>query len=1029
MHRWIRLLVVATFTVLTEPGLQAAPPNVVVILADDVRWDDLGYTGHPFSKTPHIDRIAREGVTFENAFAVTPLCSPSRATILTGLYPHANGIIDNTDRSAASHELATFPRALQAAGYETAFVGKWHMGNDNSARPGFDHWACLKGQGTSFDAEMNINGVKTLTTGHVTDALTSEAVAFLKRRHEKPFLLFFAHKAVHPETVQRDDGSLSDPSASEFIPAKRHESLYVGEEIPRRPNAVAPTGKPALQREIDGLPPLGPETGSSADTILNRLRMLAGIDDSTGEVLAALEETGQLDNTVVIFLSDHGYFYGEHGLSVERRLAYEEALRIPMAVRYPSVAKAGEKRAQTVLTTDIAPTVLDLAGVTPQAELQGQSLRGLLESDGPPLRDAFLIEHTSDTVFPRVAGMGYRALRTDRWKLIQYSEFADMDEFYDLQKDPHELNNLISDPSAKKDLETAREGLRQLRLETGDAREEELNVAVPMRDGTVLRADVFRPAGAGPWPVLVLRTPYNKNGPRVAPYLKAGYMVVKQDARGRYASDGQWESFYRFDTHDAVDGYDTVEWAARLPGSNGKVGTFGVSYNAFLQWRLAALRPPSLVCMAAQSIPSSLTELEGPGTIRPGRRLNWFYAGMSPDMRAKTGREGTTTKAEAGALWKNGGNERLLYFLPWLELPKEVFEHEEDAVHAWLKEPHRDPWQFVAACKEVGVPNLDIVGWFDHCNSGIAMHQEMRRVGRTTEARDGQRLIIGPWSHTGRGRSKVGDVDFGKAAALDVAGEEIRWFDHWLKGKPNGVGKQSPVRIFVMGLNQWRDEAEWPPVRAVQRAFHLHSGGQANTPAGDGALMTEAPSDGTDTYDYDPRDPVPTLWSPQLFTLPADQAPLAERKDILVYQTAPLDEAMEVTGYPEMILHAASSAPDTDFFVKLIDVAPDGTNRDIASGMARARYRNWLDRPKLLTPGEVAEYRIQLRPTSNVFLPGHRIRVDITSSDFPNYDRNHNTAADPNADATLEVATQTIHHGKAYPSRIVLPVIPSTAAR
>lgn len=555
----------------------------------------------------------------------------------------------------------------------------------------------------------------------------------------------------------------------------------------------------------------------------------------------------------------------------------------------------------------------------------------------------------------------------------------------------------------------------------------ERNLAVPMRDGVVLRADVYRPDEPGPHPVLVLRTPYNKDGGNVAPYVKAGYIVVRQDARGRYASEGRWESFYRFDTHDAADGFDTVEWAAKLPGSNGKVGTFGASYNAFLQWRLAPLRPPSLLAMAAESIPPRLTQLEGPGTIRPGRRLNWFYCGMSPDMRLRSGAAGPTTRAEAAKLWKEGEGERLLDFLPWIALPRMVFEDEDQAVKDWLRAPNRDPWELLEGCREISVPNLDIVGWFDHCNDGIELHQAMRRAGKTEAARSGQRLIIGPWSHSSRGNRRAGAVDFGKAAALDLVQAEIRYFDYWLKGKANGANEDTPVRIFVMGSNRWRDEQEWPPSRASEHTLYLHSGGKANTPIGDGLLTEQPPGPAHDTYRYDPRDPVPTLWSPSMFTLPADQAPLANRADILVYQSAPLAAAMEVTGYPEVVLHAASSAPDTDFFVKLIDVAPDGTNRDIASGMVRARYRDGLDQPRLLEPGEVVEYRIRMRPTANEFQPGHRIRLDITSSDFPNYDRNHNTAADQNADNRLATAEQTIHHGGARPSRLVLPRVSSPA--
>lgn len=553
------------------------------------------------------------------------------------------------------------------------------------------------------------------------------------------------------------------------------------------------------------------------------------------------------------------------------------------------------------------------------------------------------------------------------------------------------------------------------------------NVPVPMRDGIILRADVFRPDEPGTYPVLVLRTPYGKQGQKPEKQVAAGYIVVTQDARGRYESAGKWGSFYRRDTNDAVDGYDTVEWAAKLPGSNGKVGTFGASYNAFLQWRLAPLRPPSLVAMAASSIPPRLTQVEGPGTIRPGRRLNWFYCGMSPDMRLRSGAPGPKTKADATKLWKAGKDKELLHFLPWLELPNSVFEDEADAVKGWLRNPAHDPWQLQAGCKDIEVPNSDIVGWFDHCNDSIELHQAMIREGRSEVARKGQRLIIGPWSHSGRGKRKQGTVDFGPSANLDLVQTEIRWFDYWLKGKPNGVDQDAPVKIFVMGANVWRDESEWPPARAKAQTWYLDSGGHANTPAGDGRLLSNEPAAAKDEYRYDPKDPVPTLWTPAMFTVPADQKPLAERQDILVYQTKPLSAALEVTGYPEVVLHAVSSAPDTDYFVRLIDVAPDGSNRDIAMGMVRTRYRDGLDKPKLIPVGEVAEFRIRLRPTSNEFQPGHRIRLDITSSDFPNYDRHHNTAADPNADAELQAATQTIHHGGMHASRLILPVMAKQA--
>jgi arylsulfatase A-like enzyme len=428
----------------------AAPPNLLVVLVDDMRWDDLGCAGHPFVKTPHMDRVAREGAKFLNAFAVTPLCSPSRASLFTGLYPRAHGITDNTERSAQSHKLVTFPQSLQRAGYRTAFIGKWHMGNDDSPRPGLDHWVCLKGQGSTFDPDVNVNGDSRKESGYVSDILHQHATEFLKQPRTKPFLLYFAHKALHPETVQRADGSLSDPNASTFIPAERHKNLYAGEKIPRRQNAVAPPrGKPALQRTIGDMPPLGPKTGSSDESILGRLRMLAAVDESLGEILKMLESSGELDRTLVVVTSDHGYFYGEHGLSVERRLAYEEAIRIPLLMRLPGVIKAGSTPREIALTLDLAPTLLEFAGAAPLATQHGRSLVPLFAGDTTGWRDDFLIEYFTDTVFPRIHKMGYQALRTQRWKLVHYTELTDMDELYDLDADPFEMKNLIADPEAK----------------------------------------------------------------------------------------------------------------------------------------------------------------------------------------------------------------------------------------------------------------------------------------------------------------------------------------------------------------------------------------------------------------------------------------------------------------------------------------------------------------------------------------------------------------------------------------------------
>ena len=548
----------------------------------------------------------------------------------------------------------------------------------------------------------------------------------------------------------------------------------------------------------------------------------------------------------------------------------------------------------------------------------------------------------------------------------------------------------------------------------------ETDVEIPMRDGTVLRADLFRPTGTGTYPVLMARTPYGRRGlHRDARHFAAhGYIVICQDARGRYGSDGEWESFVAFDSHDAEDGYDTIQWCAdpqTLPGANGKVGTFGASYNAFLQWRTASLAPPALVCMSAQSIPAKYTQLEGPGSIRPGRRLQWWNM-MTRNVRARNG------KPES-----DYDREKWLDFVPIGELPRKQWEHELDEVHAWLREPHRDPWALHEGITNVTVPNLDVIGWHDHCNGDLLLHRTMVRDAKTEVARMKSQTIVGPWSHTGRGGTRVGKIDFTSEARVDIKDEMLRWFDYWLKDKPNGVDQQPPFRIFVMGDNNWRDEAEWPLKRTRTRTLYLTSSGNANTPNGNGKLADLPPSESnTDEFRYDPADPVPTQYGDSAFTVPADQNPLAERRDILVYQTKPLTERIEVTGNPVVVLYASTTAADTDFFARLIDVSPDGTAVDVSMGLVRAKYRNGRDKPPLaISPNNVVRYEIRLRPTSNAFHPGHRIRLDITSSDFPNYNRNHNIAGNPNFDPTFVVADQTVHHGGTHKSCLQLPWIPN----
>ncbi len=451
-----------------ESDSRGARPNIVFILIDDLRWDELGIAGHPFIKTPNIDRIGKEGAMFRNAFMTTPLCSPSRASFLTGQYAHTHGITDNVDRSAASHKLATFPWLLHQSGYETAFIGKWHMGNDDSPRPGFDRWVSFKGQGTYLNPDINEDGKAVKPTGYITDILSGYAVEFIKRRHDKPFLVYLAHKAVHPEVAQNNDGSVNLADSERHIPAERHKHQYAGKPIPRRPNAVrAPEGKPALQRQIGNLPRLGPATGTRDEVILGRQRSLMAIEDGVGEIFKALQETGKLDHTIIVFTSDNGYFYGEHGLSVERRLAYEESIRMPLLVRYPQLIKAGTAPDEFALNIDLAPTLLSLAGVAVPGNMQGRSLAPLLKGEKTAWRKSFLIEYYSDQVFPRMVKMGYKAVRNQRWKYIHYLELEGMDELYDLKTDPYEMKNLINQPAAGKARDTMKTELERLLKETG----------------------------------------------------------------------------------------------------------------------------------------------------------------------------------------------------------------------------------------------------------------------------------------------------------------------------------------------------------------------------------------------------------------------------------------------------------------------------------------------------------------------------------------------------------------------------------
>jgi len=557
----------------------------------------------------------------------------------------------------------------------------------------------------------------------------------------------------------------------------------------------------------------------------------------------------------------------------------------------------------------------------------------------------------------------------------------------------------------------------------------ERNIPVPMRDGVILRAEVHRPDRGGPYPVLV-RLAESASSGHFNRFVKAGYIVVSQAGlRWEWASEEEG-GLLRRQREIAEDGYDTVEWAAKLSDSNHKVGTFGRSNVADRPWLVAPLCPPSLVAMSARSTGDFRPDHQPtgiiPGVIRnPYSFLRGIFTGFTPRDRRLGNRPGVHTSWEAIRLWDQGEGEKWITFEPRLDIPQDFWGSFSYNIKLNLSgQPLKRPYK-TEACKDIAVPNFDIVGWFDRVNHDMALFQTMVNEAKTEVARKGSKIIIGPWLHS-RIRRHIGPIDFGPDAVLDEQALVIRWFDYWLKGEENGVDKDAPVRIFVMGDNKWRDEQQWPLQRAKDKILFTTSNGQANTPTGGRKLTWQQPEQvGKDQYLYDPKDPVPSIIELRYPFMPVDQRPLAGRKDILVYQTEPLRERVEVTGYPVVGLYASSSAPDTDWFVRLIDVAPDGLAMDVSMGVVRARYRSGFNSPKLLKPGEVVKYSIRMRPTSNAFLPGHRIRLDITSSDFPNYDRNHNTAANPNADATLVTAKQTIYHGGELATRIILPWVPN----
>jgi putative CocE/NonD family hydrolase len=538
-------------------------------------------------------------------------------------------------------------------------------------------------------------------------------------------------------------------------------------------------------------------------------------------------------------------------------------------------------------------------------------------------------------------------------------------------------------------------------------------VSVPMRDGVKLVADIYQPETEGKFPVLLQRTPYNRVGAAGSAMAMAahGYVVIIQDTRGRFDSQGE---FYPF-RYESQDGYDTVEWAAKLPYADGKVGMFGGSYVGATQMLAAIASPPHLV--AIQPYVTASEYYDG-WTYQNGALMQWFASSWSSGLAVDTLRRKASGLEDPKA-WVTAlpvDSYRMLELPPVSALApyfRDWVAHERD-------DDYWRPWKISDHYAEMNIKALHAGGWHDIFLKGTI--QNYVGMHSASPARADQRLLLGPWAHADTSpEGKIGDVTFGKSAVLDTDGTILRWYDYALKGQRNEYATGAPVRLFIMGENAWRDEQEFPLARTRYTNYYLRKG----------ALSTDAPSGGEpEAYEYDPGNPVPTIGgrlccgNNQLPPGPADQRPNEGRPDVLVFSTAPLSRDVEATGWVKATLYASSSAADTDFTALLADVDPSGYARFLTDGIVRARYRNSTERPEPIEPDKIYEYAIDLWATSNLFKAGHRIRLYVSSSNFPRFNRNLNTGEAIAGSTRYVKAQQRIYHDAQHPSALVLPVIP-----
>jgi uncharacterized protein len=563
-------------------------------------------------------------------------------------------------------------------------------------------------------------------------------------------------------------------------------------------------------------------------------------------------------------------------------------------------------------------------------------------------------------------------------------------------------------------------------------------VSMKTRDGVTLHADIYRPRADGKFPVILMRTPYDKSvGWAAAPAYQVashGYVFIIQDVRGRYTSEGEWYPF----RHDSDDGYDAVEWAAALPFSNGKVGMTGGSYVGATQMLAAIAHPPHLAGICPVVTASNYHD---GWTYQSGALEQWFDQNWTTQLATNTMWRliAKDTNALIGAPTLPLTHYSAFNY-PALPAGAEATAQLAPYYLDWLAHPDYDAywkqWSIEERFSDIQVPALHIGGWYDIFLTGtLRNYMGIKTHGGTDAARKGQRLLIQIGGHAGFGRH-IGDVDFGdEAIKFPSTAVLLAWYDYLFKGVQNEFGTEGagkPVHVFVMGENAYHQESDWPPPQAKPTRYFLHSGSSANSLRGDGSLsLTPPKKEGADKFTYDPANPVPTIGGSLCCDAehyepgPRDQRAAENRDDVLVYSTKPLAEDMEATGPVTLELWAKSSVVDTDFTAKLVDVAPNGLALNLTDGILRMRYRDSQEKPEMMNPDQVYKITVDLWATSNVFKKGHILRLEVSSSNFPRFDRNLNTGAEQATSREFVSATNTILHDTEHPSALVLPVMPA----